>query len=248
MTYFCSDLDNTLIYSYRHDIGNEKVLVETKEGKELSYMTKVSYELLKQVSQKKELIPLTTRSLEQYSRIDFGNQVKIKYALVANGGILLENNKINEDWFKETNKIVSYAEEELEKGIEILKKDENICFEIRKVDGLSVFTKSNNVGETIKRLKDTLNPDIVYVDYNGAKVYIFPEKLDKGSSLKRFRNYVGENTSFVAAGDSDFDVPMLLAADYGFCPESLVLPEKESIVKLANHRFSDEMLRRVLEL
>lgn len=248
MTYFCSDLDNTLIYSYRHDIGKEKVLVETKEGKELSYMTKVSYELLKQVSQKKELIPLTTRSLEQYSRIDFGNQVKIKYALVANGGILLENNKINEDWFKETKKIVSYAEEELEKGIEILKKDENICFEIRKVDGLSVFTKSNNVEETIKRLKDTLNPDIVYVDYNGAKVYIFPEKLDKGSSLKRFRNYVGENTSFVAAGDSDFDVPMLLAADYGFCPESLVLPEKESIVKLANHRFSDEMLRRVLEL
>ena len=73
MIYFCSDLDNTLIYSYRHDIGNEKVLVETKEGKELSYMTKVSYELLKQVSQKKELIPLTTRSLEQYSRIDFGN-------------------------------------------------------------------------------------------------------------------------------------------------------------------------------
>ena len=57
MTYFCSDLDNTLIYSYRHDIGKEKVLVETKEGKELSYMTKVSYELLKQVSQKKELIP-----------------------------------------------------------------------------------------------------------------------------------------------------------------------------------------------
>lgn len=248
MIYFCSDLDNTLIYSYRHDIGNEKVLVETKEGKELSYMTKVSYELLKQVSQEKELVPLTTRSLEQYSRIDFGSQVKIRYALVANGGILLENNKINEEWFKETKKIVGYADEELEKGIEILKKDENICFEIRKVDGLSVFTKSDNVEETIKRLKDVLNLDIVYVDYNGSKVYIFPEKLDKGSSLKRFRNYMGGKDSFVAAGDSDFDIPMLLAADYGFCPESLVLPQKESIVKLANHGFSDEMLKRVLEL
>lgn len=248
MTYFCSDLDNTLIYSYRHDIGNEKVLVEMKEGKELSYMTKVSYELLKEISQKKELVPLTTRSLEQYSRIDFGEQVKIKYALVANGGILLENNRMNEDWFKETKEIVGYADEELEKGIEILKKDENICFEIRKVDGLSVFTKSNNVEETIKRLKEVLNLDIVYVDSNGSKVYIFPEKLDKGSSLKRLRSYVGADEHFVAAGDSDFDVPMLLAADTSFCPESLVLPDRESITKLPEKGFSDMMLQRVLEI
>ena len=247
MIYFCSDLDNTLIYSYRHDIGNEKVLVETKEGKELSYMTKVSYELLKEISQKKELVPLTTRSLEQYFRIDFGNQVKIKYALVANGGILLENNKINEEWLKKTKEIVGYAEEELEKGMEILRKDENLCFEIRKVDGLSVFTKSNNVEETLKRLKDVLNQDIVYVDYNGSKVYIFPEKLDKGSSLKRFREYVGEENPFVAAGDSDFDIPMLLAADASFCPNDLVLPERESITKLPEKGFSDAMLQRVLE-
>lgn len=248
MIYFCSDLDNTLIYSYRHDIGNEKVLVELKEGKELSYMTKVSYELLKKVSEKKVLVPLTTRSLEQYSRIDFGSQVKIKYALVANGGILLENGKINEDWYRETKEIVGYADEELKKGIEILKKDENICFEIRKVDGLSVFTKSNEPEETMKRLKEVLNTDTVYIDNNGTKVYIFPKKLDKGSSLKRFRDYVGQENAFLAAGDSDFDVPMLLAADTGFCPKSLTLQERENIVKLEDKGFSDEMLQKVLEV
>lgn len=248
MIYFCSDLDNTLIYSYRHDIGNEKVLVELKEGKELSYMTKVSYELLKKVSEEKVLVPLTTRSLEQYSRIDFGSQVKIKYALVANGGILLENGKINEEWYRETKEIVGYADEELKKGIEILKKDENICFEIRKVDGLSVFTKSNEPEETMKRLKEVLNTDTVYIDNNGTKVYIFPKKLDKGSSLKRFRDYVGQKNKFIAAGDSDFDVPMLLAADKGFCPEGLKLPERDYIVKLADKGFSDKMLQKVLEV
>lgn len=248
MIYFCSDLDNTLIYSYRHDIGNEKILVETMDGKELSYMTKVSHELLKKVSSEKELVPLTTRSLAQYSRIDFGNQVKVKYAMVANGGILLENNKINEEWFKETREIVGYADAELEKGIEILKKDKNICFEIRKVDGLFVFTKSSNVEETIKQLKETLDTNVVYVDYNGTKVYIFPKKLDKGSSLKRLRNYVGADNYFVSAGDSDFDIPMLLAADTGFCPESLIFSGKENIIKLPNKKFSDEMLQRVLEL
>ncbi len=248
MIYFCSDLDNTLIYSYRRDIGKEKVLVETKEGKELSYMSKVSHKLLQEVSAAKELVPLTTRSLEQYSRINFGSHVKIKYAMVANGGILLEHNKINEEWLRETKEIVCYAEEEMEKGIQILKKDENVCFDVRKVDELCVFTKSSNVEETMKRLKEGLDTDTTYISSNGVKVYIFPKTLDKGSSLKRFRKYVGEENYFIAAGDSCFDEPMLLAADIAFCPESLAVSEKESIIKLEENRFSEKMLQRVLNL
>lgn len=246
MIYFCSDLDNTLIYSYRHDIGKEKVLVETKEGKELSYMSKVSYELLQKVAKKKELVPLTTRSLEQYSRISFGSQVKIKYALAANGGILLENNRINEDWLRETKKIVSYAEEEMEKGIQILKKDKKVCFEVRKVDEVSVFTKSSDPEETMKRLKETLDTDIVYISSNGIKVYIFPKALDKGSSLKRFRGYVGEDNCFLAAGDSDFDIPMLLAADQGYCPNTLMISENKKVKSLPVSGFSDKMLEEIL--
>ena len=248
MIYFCSDLDNTLIYSYRREIGNEKILVEVKDGKELSYMTKVSHELLKQVSEKVELVPLTTRSLEQFSRIDFGSQVKVKYAMAANGGILLEDGKINEEWYQETKKIVEYADEELAKGMELLKKDENVCLEIKKVDGLFVYTKSHEPEETMRRLKEVLDTDVVYIDNNGAKVYIFPQKLDKGSSLERFRNYVGKEHSFLAAGDSYFDIPMLFTSDKGFCPESLDISEKEHIEKLNEKVFSDAMLQRVLAL
>lgn len=248
MIYFCSDLDNTLIYSYRRDIGDEKILVETKEGKELSYMSKVSYELLQEVTKKVELVPLTTRSLEQYNRINFGNQVKIKYALVANGGILLENNKINEAWFRTSKEMISSSEEEMEKGIQLLKKDKNVCFEIRKVDEMCVFTKSDNVEETIQRLKEELDEETVYISAVGVKVYIFPKVLDKGSALKRFRDYVGKEHHFVSAGDSCFDVPMLLAADTSFCPNSLEVPEKNSITKLEEKGFSDEMLQRVLNL
>ena len=88
----------------------------------------------------------------------------------------------------------------------------------------------------------------MYIDNNGTKVYIFPKKLDKGSSLKRFRDYVGQENKFIAAGDSDFDVPMLLAADKGFCPKGLKLPERDYIVKLADKGFSDKMLQKVLEV
>ena len=61
-------------------------------------------------------------------------------------------------------------------------------------------------------------------------------------------DYVYTVDHFVSAGDSSFDVPMLLAADTAFCPKSLELPEKNSITKLDEKGFSDEMLQRVLNL
>ena len=65
------DLDNTLIYSCRHDIGEEKVCVELYEGREVSFMTKRSLSLLKEVQKKALFVPVTTRTAEQYRRIDF---------------------------------------------------------------------------------------------------------------------------------------------------------------------------------
>ena len=34
---FFSDLDNTLIYSYKHDIGNDKESVEIYNGRKVSF-------------------------------------------------------------------------------------------------------------------------------------------------------------------------------------------------------------------
>ena len=46
MVLFVSDLDNTLIYSYKREIGKKKICVELYEGKEISFMTENSYRLL----------------------------------------------------------------------------------------------------------------------------------------------------------------------------------------------------------
>lgn len=247
MVYFCSDLDNTLIYSYRHNIGEDKILVETMEEKELSYMTRQCHQLLGQIAQEKSLIPVTTRSLKQYQRIQFGSHISIPYALVANGGILLENGKINVPWLQETKKIVSYAQKELNEGQEILKSDPHVCFEVRMVDDLFVYTKSEKPEETIRILKEKLDTDIVYIDSNGTKVYIFPALLNKGDSLKRFRKYIGEEHTILAAGDSLFDIPMLLAADRGYCPDTLQMPKSSHILSFPKECFSYEMLKDVLE-
>ena len=38
MIVFYSDLDNTLIYSYRREIGGKKRCVEVYQGREISFM------------------------------------------------------------------------------------------------------------------------------------------------------------------------------------------------------------------
>ena len=50
MIHFFTDLDNTIIYSYRREIGQDKVLVEEMEGRELSYMTRTSHQKLERLS------------------------------------------------------------------------------------------------------------------------------------------------------------------------------------------------------
>ncbi len=64
MVVFHSDLDNTLIYSYKHDIGSDKKCVEVYQNREVSFMTKKSFDLLKAVKEKVVFVPTTTRTQE----------------------------------------------------------------------------------------------------------------------------------------------------------------------------------------
>ena len=44
---FFTDLDNTLIYSYKHDIGTDKECVEIYNDREISFSTKNTLKLIK---------------------------------------------------------------------------------------------------------------------------------------------------------------------------------------------------------
>ncbi|MGE4213210.1 MAG: HAD hydrolase family protein [Anaerotignaceae bacterium] len=249
MKIFLSDLDNTLIYSYKHNIGKDIVLVETKDGKELSFMTSKAHMLLEKIKDEMEFIPLTTRSLEQYRRICFSEKWRVECALVANGGILLRNNKIDEDWYNESLVIIENAQEQLALGMQLLENDANTYFEVRKVDGLFVFTKSNDVPSTRNMLETSLDLSVVSVFNNGSKVYIFPEKLNKGTALQRIRKLKNPEIIF-AAGDSDFDLPMLKEADIAIFPHKLkqfLACDKNGLVVESDKMFSDEIVDYIIK-
>ena len=82
MNILFTDLDNTLIYSKKTDIA-EKIPVELYNGEINSFMSKYSYELLHKLNEMLLIVPITTRTYIQYSRIDLG--FNPKYVLCANG-------------------------------------------------------------------------------------------------------------------------------------------------------------------
>ena len=94
---FLTDIDNTLIYSYKHAKDGD-VCVENIHDKPQGYMPVYAYENLARVGEAFEVVPITTRSAEQYNRISF--PLKIKHAVVANGGLLLCEGKVDEAWKK----------------------------------------------------------------------------------------------------------------------------------------------------
>ena len=234
---FASDLDNTLIHSYKKAIKGD-VCVEWKDGKELSFMAYESYHLLKKIVKKCEFIPVTTRSLEQYRRIDLG--VIPKYAIVANGAMLLVDGKVDEEWIMETRELIS---------IELpVIKENSIVSDIRYVDDFFIFLKSEKPKEAVAYLESVIcNEKFAITDIN-SKVYIIPRNLNKSGAVNRLRKKLDKNY-IICSGDSALDISMLEIADIAFHPETLIMQNRnQNRIMLSEKSFTLDMLKNVIKI
>lgn len=218
-TVFHADLDNTLIYSYKRDIGPKKRCVEIYQDRQISFITERTYELLQEVKKKTLLVPTTTRTQEQYQRIQLGLG-ELPYALVCNGGVLLENGKKDERWRTRSLELAAKCSRELREAIALLEKMPDRQLEVRFIEEMFVFTKCADPLRAAETLRKSLDVRKVDVLCNGVKVYVVPKGLRKGKAVERFRKYKGARR-VLAVGDSAFDVAMLEAADQAAAPERL---------------------------
>lgn len=248
MTLIASDLDNTIIYSYKHNIGEDKRNVEIYEGREISFITDHTYDLLQKIQKKCLLVPITTRSIQQYHRIDL-QLGEMPYALTCNGGILLENGEINREWYEYSLQLISESQGDLQKASLLLEDRQERYFEVRFIENLFVFTKCHEPEQVVSDLKKQLNREFINVFHNGDKVYAVPNKLSKGVAVERLRKLFKPN-KIIAAGDSEFDVSMVQAADLGIVPHGFKKEyniEQETIQEASGQRvFSEELLTMCL--
>jgi len=249
-------MDNTIIYSYKRNIGENKLNVELYNGREISFISEKTHDLLKKVSEKMTIIPTSTRTEEQYKRIDLDIGI-VPYALVCNGGVLLVNGKRDREWYLESLQMIRNSRPEMEKAQQILAGDSRRKFELRFLDELFIFTKCEKPDEVIKDLNKTLKTELVDVFHNGEKVYVVPKKLNKGMAVKRLRKKM--NPGYIlAAGDSEFDVSMVEESDFGCVPdgfgkmfrlkEDLKEDLKENVMEMESGKlFSEALLEKCLK-
>lgn len=247
MILFACDLDNTLLYSYRRNIGAAIRCVEVYQNREISFVTEKTHALLREARRHTCVVPVTTRTEEQYTRIDFGMEA-FPCALTCNGGVLLLDGAEDASWYAQSLALVEESRDALAVGEDLMRQDKNRNFEVRNIRGLFLFTKSEKPLASARMLKRELRTERADVFTNGAKVYLVPRNLNKGTALMRLRKRLGPDL-VIAAGDSVFDVPMLCEADVALAPAELKqqagCPEFTRFMP-GREVFSEELLSFVL--
>lgn len=249
MTVLHIDLDNTLIYSYKRNIREDRINVEIYEDREISFLTKHTYENLKKIKENVLLVPTSTRSIEQYKRIDL-EIGHIPYALVCNGGVLLRDGHRDVSWYQTSLELIRESLPALQAARHFLEGDNRRKFELRFIEELFLFTKCDQPELVVRQLKETLDTNTVDIFNNKEKVYVVPKSLNKGKAIERFREYIRAD-KVIAAGDSEFDISMLRAADIGIAPHGF--RQKYAIDFKIDEMpgagiFSDELSEKILEL
>lgn len=223
---FC-DLDNTIIFSHRRKLIGEKTVVEYLNGIEQSFMLTDTYiELQKQG--RSAFIPLTSRTLEQYSRISFfDDRCAPEYALIDNGGILLIDGVVDNVWLNKTLSIISDKHKEMMRLADDIKRFGSVKLQ----DDMILFLKpeTDNVMDKIGYIGD----DFIKFDH-GNKIYICPSELEKGNAIRRFVSEFGADL-VISAGDSRVDISMADPSDLCILARDL----KEYVSDRSKIKFTD---------
>lgn len=210
------DLDNTLIHSYRHKKDND-ICIEMINDKQQGFISPHTYELIKNIPENITLIPVTTRSIEQYMRIQW--EKAPEYALVANGTILLKNNIPSE--YEDISGYISEIKA-LERKI-----NPDDFKKVKFVDNMYLFAYRDE-SKGIKKIAEKYSAlTSLETQYSGRKIYFFPPPANKGRAVKKFAEKFGYDF-IISAGDSSIDFSMLEISNIA------IVPDKGTAEKIKN--------------
>ena len=233
------DLDQTLIYSrraFRLPEGEpepEVVIAEYLDGQPLSHLTRLAADGLRELAERVPIVPVTTRTLVQYQRVDLG--FAPAYAIAANGGHLLVDGQADPGWAEQVRGrlaaagrplaevhalALAIAEKAAEDGSDWVRT-------VREADGFFVYLVATDRAAIpdLTQLEAELAHAGWGVSVQGRKVYLVPRALTKEAALAEVMRRTGA-VRLVAAGDSLLDLGMLSMADVAIRPSHGELHEQ----------------------
>jgi len=225
MNLFASDLDRTLIYSKRalsemETPWNESMVsVEVKNGEDVSFMTKESFNKLKEIATKHLFIPVTTRTYEQYKRIFiFEKEMPVTYCVTSNGANIHYKGEPIKAW-KEI--IRTRLKRECMEKEGLLEKLQNYALpgELKVADNLFFYyVLKTKIDENVKKeLTKVARENGWNISLQGRKLYFMPIPICKGEAIKYIKEREGIEQT-IGAGDSVLDFPFLNICQFAYIP------------------------------
>jgi hypothetical protein len=217
-----SDLDRTLIYSRgaleaHGDTKRALVAVERHEHKDASWMTTSAAEAFAALSEHALVVPVTTRTPEQWHRVRLPGP-PARYAITANGGVLLVNGRADHSW----DATVAAELAQAAPLAEIWAHASQICrpewtVKLRNARGMFCYAVLHR-----KRVPPGFLAEAAgwaeqrgwQLSLQGRKLYWVPRSLKKSAAVAEVARRA-ETEVVVAAGDSLLDVDLLEEADRG---------------------------------
>ena len=200
---FASDLDNTLLYSRSHK-REDDICVEHIEGRAHGFMTPLTVERLREVSQKLCLIPVTT-----------------------NGAMLLHGGEVDAAWREAHDALIAPAREEIVR-CHALYLGDPAFIRCRIVDDAYLFVYCADGVDARAMAEECRRETSLRVEPSGRKIYFFPQRLTKAAALRELRRRFSPRKVY-AAGDTAIDAPLLAAADRAFAAKTLAMEDAAHI-------------------
>jgi hypothetical protein len=222
------DLDRTLIYSSRAfwldtpDADAPAIVVcELYQGVPISYMTRAAEHLLRSLAAAATFVPVTTRTVAQYRRVQVPGPVP-RFAITTNGGTILVDGEPDPEWSAALQERLGAEAAPLPEVRSLLEDPAAATWILRVHTAEDLFTYAIIDREAmpaawIATLHDQCRERGWTVSVQGRKLYCVPAAVNKSTAVAEVRRRLG-GPVLLAAGDSLLDQRMIEDADFGFRP------------------------------
>jgi hypothetical protein len=242
---FATDLDRTLIYSAAAaglgaEVGEEDVAaadplagavgVEQYEGRTISYVTPGFGGLLRALAERCTVVPVTTRTRQQYGRITLFDPPGPAWAIVANGGHLLHHGEPDPAWEAAARqRIADTVLASLDEvAAQVAAAARPWIDHVRRADDFFAYTLVDRAAMPFgaaEELAGWLEAQGWRLSVQGRKLYAVPAALSKGAAVRELADRLAASV-VLAAGDSLLDEELLAAADIAIRPAHGELAER----------------------
>lgn len=222
------DIDGTLTYSKSRmklvsDGFNDPLYTtEILRGDPFCFMTVKAHRMLNVIRNNAYVVPVTSRGIEAFSRINLFTE-NTPYAVLNTGGRILAHGEFDTKWSQYIDDKTSYEIAPVEEVDHIFRSFSNQPWFSRMstfrpdLVQIKLDPSTSIPSSVVNALRDTVEEMGWQLSKQGSKLFAIPSFLSKRIGFEEINTRVGADYT-MTAGDSTLDIPLLEAGTYAFRP------------------------------